>query len=218
MLVVMKWLIEEYNIDGRFCISIHDEVRYLVRSEDRYRAALALQITNLLTRCALSWLYILTDKLWALEWMVNVFLFLQEYVCSCFRHAGPSPVCSLLQCSWHWPVFEEGGQHGLCDSLQSHRCGTKVWPTAWWVLHTITSLLPTLRIVYLLYKCFLYKVHRETERRVSLQNLNVTNSDTRICNLALALKATKMLVYRTSYFKTTPYKSWTKHLFKMESH
>ncbi|KAL4005952.1 hypothetical protein ACER0C_005665 [Sarotherodon galilaeus] len=50
MLVVMKWLIEEYNIDGRFCISIHDEVRYLVRSEDRYRAALALQITNLLTR------------------------------------------------------------------------------------------------------------------------------------------------------------------------
>uniref|UniRef100_A0A669DLD1 DNA polymerase subunit gamma-1 n=1 Tax=Oreochromis niloticus TaxID=8128 RepID=A0A669DLD1_ORENI len=53
MLVVMKWLIEEYNIDGRFCISIHDEVRYLVRSEDRYRAALALQITNLLTRCAM---------------------------------------------------------------------------------------------------------------------------------------------------------------------
>lgn len=52
MLVAMKWLFEEYNIDGRFCISIHDEVRYLVRSEDRYRAAMALQITNLLTRSA----------------------------------------------------------------------------------------------------------------------------------------------------------------------
>ncbi|KAM4734089.1 LOW QUALITY PROTEIN: DNA polymerase subunit gamma-1 [Anableps anableps] len=51
ILVAMKWLFEEYNINGRFCISIHDEVRYLVRSEDRYRAALALQITNLLTRC-----------------------------------------------------------------------------------------------------------------------------------------------------------------------
>ncbi|KAL7402189.1 hypothetical protein ABVT39_011070 [Epinephelus coioides] len=50
MLVAMKWLFEEYDIDGRFCISIHDEVRYLVCSEDRYRAALALQITNLLTR------------------------------------------------------------------------------------------------------------------------------------------------------------------------
>ncbi|CAH1254097.1 POLG [Branchiostoma lanceolatum] len=50
MLVCMRWLFNKYNIDGRFCISIHDEVRYLVRSEDRHRAALALQITNLLTR------------------------------------------------------------------------------------------------------------------------------------------------------------------------
>ncbi|XP_033634146.1 DNA polymerase subunit gamma-1-like [Asterias rubens] len=50
MLVSMRWLFEQFNIDGRFCISIHDEVRYLVTSEDRYRAALALQITNLLTR------------------------------------------------------------------------------------------------------------------------------------------------------------------------
>lgn len=50
MLVAMKWLFEEFAIDGRFCISIHDEVRYLVREEDRYRAALALQIANLLTR------------------------------------------------------------------------------------------------------------------------------------------------------------------------
>ncbi|XP_004623348.1 DNA polymerase subunit gamma-1 [Octodon degus] len=51
MLVAMRWLFEEFAIDGRFCISIHDEVRYLVREEDRYRAALALQVTNLLTRC-----------------------------------------------------------------------------------------------------------------------------------------------------------------------
>lgn len=54
MLVAMKWLCEEHDIDARFCISIHDEVRYLVSSKDRYRAALALQITNLLTRCACS--------------------------------------------------------------------------------------------------------------------------------------------------------------------
>ncbi|KAM4826428.1 DNA polymerase subunit gamma-1 [Thomomys bottae] len=55
MLVAMKWLLEEFDIDGRFCISIHDEVRYLVREDDRYRAALALQITNLLTRCMFSY-------------------------------------------------------------------------------------------------------------------------------------------------------------------
>uniref|UniRef100_A0A8C8VDS2 DNA polymerase subunit gamma-1 n=1 Tax=Pelusios castaneus TaxID=367368 RepID=A0A8C8VDS2_9SAUR len=55
MLVSMKWLFEEFDIDGRFCISIHDEVRYLVQAEDRYRAALALQITNLLTRCMFAY-------------------------------------------------------------------------------------------------------------------------------------------------------------------
>ncbi|XP_066950495.1 DNA polymerase subunit gamma-1 isoform X1 [Macrobrachium rosenbergii] len=50
MIVSMKWLFKKYNITGRFCISIHDEVRYMVSEEDCYRAALALQITNLLTR------------------------------------------------------------------------------------------------------------------------------------------------------------------------
>ncbi|XP_006028344.1 DNA polymerase subunit gamma-1 [Alligator sinensis] len=55
LLVSMKWLFEEFNINGRFCISIHDEVRYLVQGEDRYRAALALQITNLLTRCMFAY-------------------------------------------------------------------------------------------------------------------------------------------------------------------
>jgi len=50
MLVCMNWLIEKYSIDARFCISIHDEVRYIVKDEDKYRAALALQITNLFTR------------------------------------------------------------------------------------------------------------------------------------------------------------------------
>ncbi|XP_053406122.1 DNA polymerase subunit gamma-1-like [Mercenaria mercenaria] len=55
MLTCMHWLFEEYNINGRFSISIHDEVRYLVAEEDCYRAALALQITNLLTRAIFSY-------------------------------------------------------------------------------------------------------------------------------------------------------------------
>ena len=50
LLVCMKWLFAEYDIDGRFAISIHDEVRYMVRAQDRYRAALALQIANLYVR------------------------------------------------------------------------------------------------------------------------------------------------------------------------
>nr|XP_056722079.1 DNA polymerase subunit gamma-1 [Euleptes europaea] len=61
MLVAMKWLCEEFGVNGRFCISIHDEVRYLVQSEDRYRAALALQITNLLARCMFAYKLDLQD-------------------------------------------------------------------------------------------------------------------------------------------------------------
>ena len=37
-------------IQGRYIISIHDEVRYLVRTEDRYKAALAFHLSNLLVR------------------------------------------------------------------------------------------------------------------------------------------------------------------------
>ena len=29
LLVCMKWLFEKYSIDGRLCISIHDEVNYM---------------------------------------------------------------------------------------------------------------------------------------------------------------------------------------------
>lgn len=50
VLVNMKWLFEKLNIEGRFSISIHDEVRYLVKEEDRYKAAFALQVSNLLVR------------------------------------------------------------------------------------------------------------------------------------------------------------------------
>lgn len=31
-------------------ISVHDEIRYLVKEEDKHRAALALQISNMWTR------------------------------------------------------------------------------------------------------------------------------------------------------------------------
>ncbi|OAD61214.1 DNA polymerase subunit gamma-1, mitochondrial [Eufriesea mexicana] len=48
MLVSMKWLMKD-NV--RFCLSFHDELRYLVPSRYKYNAALAMHITNLLTRC-----------------------------------------------------------------------------------------------------------------------------------------------------------------------
>ena len=51
LLVAMDHLIRTYDIDARFLLSVHDELRYLVSDADAYRAALALQIANVWTRC-----------------------------------------------------------------------------------------------------------------------------------------------------------------------
>ncbi|XP_049538632.1 DNA polymerase subunit gamma-1, mitochondrial isoform X1 [Anopheles darlingi] len=47
MLVCMRWLMEDRV---RFCLSFHDEVRYLVAEQYAHKAALAMHVTNLLTR------------------------------------------------------------------------------------------------------------------------------------------------------------------------
>ncbi|XP_018560902.1 DNA polymerase subunit gamma-1, mitochondrial [Anoplophora glabripennis] len=58
MLVCMKWILGD-NI--RFCLSFHDEVRYLVPEPYKYQAALALHVTNLLTRSFCSYRLGLND-------------------------------------------------------------------------------------------------------------------------------------------------------------
>lgn len=55
LLVSMEYLCRRFDIDARYMISVHDEVRYLVKQEDKYRAALALQISNLWTRALFSY-------------------------------------------------------------------------------------------------------------------------------------------------------------------
>lgn len=50
LIVAMDFLARRYNIDARLAISVHDEIRYLVKDEDKYRAAMALQVANLWTR------------------------------------------------------------------------------------------------------------------------------------------------------------------------
>lgn len=47
MLVCMRWLMGDKI---KFCLSFHDEVRYIVKEEDANKAALAMHVTNLLTR------------------------------------------------------------------------------------------------------------------------------------------------------------------------
>lgn len=51
MLVAMRWLMGD---EVRFCLSFHDEIRYLVEDQYAYKAALAMHVTNLLTRAFCS--------------------------------------------------------------------------------------------------------------------------------------------------------------------
>lgn len=50
LITAMHHLCATYDIDARFMLSVHDEVRYLARESDKDRTALALQIANLWTR------------------------------------------------------------------------------------------------------------------------------------------------------------------------
>ncbi|KAJ3195408.1 DNA-directed DNA polymerase gamma mip1, partial [Irineochytrium annulatum] len=50
LLVSMNYLMRSMDVDGRFMLSIHDEVRYLVPQEDVKKVAWALQVSNLWTR------------------------------------------------------------------------------------------------------------------------------------------------------------------------
>ncbi|KAJ8942912.1 hypothetical protein NQ314_009887 [Rhamnusium bicolor] len=58
MLVCMRWILGD---KVRFCLSFHDEVRYLVSEQYKYQAALALHVTNLLTRSFCSYRLGLND-------------------------------------------------------------------------------------------------------------------------------------------------------------
>lgn len=54
LIIGMDYLIRRFNIDARLAITVHDEIRYLVKHEDRYRAAMALQVSNIWTRSMFS--------------------------------------------------------------------------------------------------------------------------------------------------------------------
>jgi DNA polymerase gamma 1 len=54
LIVSMDYLIRRFNIDARLAITVHDEIRYLVREDFKYKAAMALQVANLWTRSMFS--------------------------------------------------------------------------------------------------------------------------------------------------------------------
>jgi DNA polymerase gamma 1 len=54
LIVSMDYLTRRYNINARVALTVHDEIRYLVKEEDQYRAAMALQVANVWTRAMFS--------------------------------------------------------------------------------------------------------------------------------------------------------------------
>jgi DNA polymerase gamma 1 len=54
LIISMDYLIRRFNIHARLAITVHDEIRYLVKEEDKYRAAMALQVSNVWTRAMFS--------------------------------------------------------------------------------------------------------------------------------------------------------------------
>ncbi|KAF1849220.1 DNA polymeras-like protein gamma [Cucurbitaria berberidis CBS 394.84] len=54
LIVAMDYLTRRFNLDARLSITVHDEIRYLVKEEDKYRAAMALQVANVWTRAMFS--------------------------------------------------------------------------------------------------------------------------------------------------------------------
>lgn len=54
LVVSMEYLSRRYNIKARLSITVHDEIRYLVKDEDKYRAVMAMQVANIWTRAMFS--------------------------------------------------------------------------------------------------------------------------------------------------------------------
>ncbi|KAL8923651.1 MAG: hypothetical protein Q9172_003043 [Xanthocarpia lactea] len=54
LIISMDYLIRRFNIDARLAITVHDEIRYMAKAEDKYRTAMALQVANVWTRAMFS--------------------------------------------------------------------------------------------------------------------------------------------------------------------
>jgi len=54
LIISMDYIIRRFNINARLAITVHDEIRYLVKEEDKYRGAMALQVANVWTRAMFS--------------------------------------------------------------------------------------------------------------------------------------------------------------------
>jgi len=95
LIVSIEYLITKYDINARYLISVHDELRYLVAEEDKHRAALALQIANLWTRSLFAFKLGMDDLPQGVAWFsaVDVDKVLRKEVdMPCVTPSHPDPI------------------------------------------------------------------------------------------------------------------------------
>ncbi|GAA5978086.1 hypothetical protein JCM11641_006622 [Rhodosporidiobolus odoratus] len=95
LLVSMEYLTKRFEIDARYLISVHDEVRFLVKEEDKYRAAMALQVANLWTRSLFAYRLQMPDLPQGCAFFSAVDIdscFRKEVNMSCITPSNPDPI------------------------------------------------------------------------------------------------------------------------------
>ena len=154
LIVSMEYLTTKYNINARYLISVHDELRYLVTEEDKYRAALALQIANLWTRCLFAFRLGMNDLPQGVAWFsaIDVDKVLRKEVdmpCVTPSHPDPIPpgesldITQILKKTNNGSLWRDGragvgvpeGQGGLVGNLDgyvepnclAHRADSAAW-------------------------------------------------------------------------------------------
>jgi len=130
LMVSMEYLTQRFGIDARFMLSVHDEIRYLVKEEDRHRAALALQISNLWTRSYFSHRLQMESLPQSCAWFSAVdidHVLRKEVNMDCVTPSQPIPIPhgvsqdieKTLQETAHGTLFADGrpmtGEAGLPD-------------------------------------------------------------------------------------------------------
>ncbi|KAF8251771.1 hypothetical protein K440DRAFT_578589 [Wilcoxina mikolae CBS 423.85] len=95
LLISMDYLIRLYGLKARLAITVHDEIRYLVKEEHKYKLALALQVANVWTRAMFSQQMGIEDLPQSCAWFSAVDIdtvLRKEVFMNCITPSHPEPI------------------------------------------------------------------------------------------------------------------------------
>ncbi|CCX11547.1 Similar to DNA polymerase gamma, mitochondrial; acc. no. Q9Y767 [Pyronema omphalodes CBS 100304] len=97
LIISMDYLIRLYGLNARLAITVHDEIRYLVKDQDKYKVAMALQVANVWTRAMFSQQMGIEDLPQSCAWFsaVDIDSVLRKEVdLPCITPSHPNPIPS----------------------------------------------------------------------------------------------------------------------------